>query len=98
MKIGDLNMFKIGKLTATCGVSNAMEQDERFSYDVVDAIRRFITGDWGDIGVKEDAQENAFALENSLRIIGAYPTVRGKIWIITEADRSATTVLFPSEY
>ncbi len=90
-------MFELGKLTATCGVSKAMEQDERFSYDVVDAIRRFITGDWGDV-VKEDAQENAFALENGLRIVGAYPTVRGKIWIITEADRSATTVLFPPEY
>ena len=90
-------MFELGKLTATCGVSNAMEKDERFSYDVVDAIRRFITGDWGDVS-KEDAAENAFALENGLRIIGAYPTVRGKIWIITEADRSATTVLFPSEY
>lgn len=90
-------MFEIGKLVTTIGVSKAMEQDERFSYDVIDSIRRFVSRDWGDVP-KEDAQENAFALENGERIIGAYPTVRGKIWIITEADRSATTVLFPPEY
>lgn len=90
-------MFEIGKLVTTGEVANAMHENERFSYDVIDSIRRFIGGDWGDVS-KEDAAENAFAIENGLRIIGAYPTCYQKIWIITEADREITTILFPSEY
>ncbi|MBQ8004319.1 MAG: hypothetical protein IJ299_04415 [Oscillospiraceae bacterium] len=90
-------MFEIGKLVTTIEVSKAMEKDERFSYDVIDSIRRFVCGDWGDIP-QEDVEENIFALENDLRIIGVYPTSHKRIWIITEADRSVTTILFPSEY
>ncbi len=90
-------MFEIGKLVTTIEVSKAMEKDDRFSYDVINSIRRFVREDWGDIP-QEDAQENAFAIENGLRIIGAYPTSHKRIWIITEADRSITTILFPSEY
>lgn len=66
--------------------------------DVVRSLLRHLTGDWGDCG-KEDWKENDFSLKNSLRILSVYQDRSGtKFWIITEADRSATTVLVPSEY
>ena len=47
---------------------------------------------------QEDIEANSEALRNGERLFAAYETSEGKIWIITEADRSATTILFPDEY
>jgi hypothetical protein len=58
---------------------------------------RHLSGDWGDLS-SEDKAENDFSLRRDLRIFSAYDTPKGRLWIITEADRSATTVLLPSEY
>ena len=58
---------------------------------------RHITGDWGDLG-EEDKKENDFSVKNSFRILSSYNTREGKLWIITEADRSVTTFLLPEEY
>ncbi|MBX9681656.1 MAG: hypothetical protein K2X38_23105 [Gemmataceae bacterium] len=66
--------------------------------DVMKSLLRHLTGDWGDCG-KEDWKENDFSLKESLRLFSVYHDRKGtKFWIITEADRSATTVLLPSEY
>lgn len=54
-------------------------------------------GYWGDI-CKEDWQENDRSLKEGYRLFSAYETSAGKIWIITEHDRSVTTVLLPEEY
>ena len=55
-------------------------------------------GDWGDLD-NEDKQENELSLKEGYRLLSAYKKEGlPKIWIITEADRSATTVLFPEEY
>jgi hypothetical protein len=55
-------------------------------------------GDWGDLD-EEDRRENERSLEDGCRLLSAYHLRDGtKIWIITEADRSATTLLLPSEY
>jgi hypothetical protein len=54
--------------------------------------------DWGELS-DEDVQENELSLREGFRLLSAYRTAKGqKIWIITEADRSATTILLPSEY
>ena len=54
--------------------------------------------DWGEVS-EEDVQENEFSLKEGFRLLSAYRTGKGqKLWIITEADRSATTILLPSEY
>jgi ribosomal protein L39E len=54
-------------------------------------------GDWGDLG-EEDKQENEYSIDKRLRIFSAYHTnKRVKVWIITKTDRSATTILLPSE-
>jgi hypothetical protein len=55
-------------------------------------------GDWGDVD-NNDKQANEQALRDEGRIFSAYKTLKGvKIWIITEADRSATTILLPEDY
>ena len=61
-------------------------------------IRRHQSGDWGDVDV-DDTQANDKALANDGRLLSAYHTNKGvKLWIITEWDRSITTVLLPEEY
>jgi len=59
-------------------------------------LARHVRGDWGEVG-DEDWRENDFSVANGLRILSAYTIGAGdKLWIITEADRSATTLLLPS--
>ena len=66
--------------------------------DVNHAIIRHARGDWGDVG-PEDKAENELSLKEGLRLFSAYSDRNGtKFWIITEADRSATTVLLPEDY
>jgi hypothetical protein len=61
-------------------------------------LKRHITGDWGELD-EYDKAENDRSVLQSWRILSAYRLSNGaKIWIITEADRSATTLLLPSEY
>ena len=63
-----------------------------------DLLYRHVTGDWGDL-CEEDKQENEFSVKNASRILSAYTLRTGvKVWVITEADRSATTILLPEEY
>jgi hypothetical protein len=87
--------FALGQMVATSGVLIALREAGQ---DAVEFISRHQSGDWGDMS-EQDKRENEFSLEKHLRIFSAYHTSKGeKIWIITEADRSATTVLLPSEY
>jgi len=61
-------------------------------------VHRHVSGDWGDV-CTDDASANEWALKNDGRILSSYKTKVGeKIWVITEADRSATTLLLPDEY
>ena len=65
---------------------------------VVPILARHVVGDWGDLE-DEDKQENELSVEQGFRILSAYNLDDNtKIWIITERDRSATTILLPSEY
>jgi hypothetical protein len=55
-------------------------------------------GDWGDVN-EQDRQENELSLQKGFRLFSVYHSTQGvKFWIITEANRSATTVLLPQEY
>ena len=66
--------------------------------DYAEALARHARGDWGEICV-EDRRENQHALNLGLRLLSAYTASNGlKFWIITEADRSVTTVLLPEDY
>jgi hypothetical protein len=61
-------------------------------------LARHKSGDWGDC-CPEDARENDLSVKQGFRILSVYSTCKGeKLWVITEADRSVTTLLLPSEY
>lgn len=87
--------FPLGQLVATPGALDAMKEAE---VSFLPYIRRHLEGDWGDIS-PEDAAENELSLEQGFRLLSAYNLPDGcRIWIITEAGRSATTILLPEEY
>lgn len=87
--------FSLGQLVATPGALEALQDAQ---VEPIKLIGRHVTGDWGDLQ-DEDKAENEFSVDRELRILSAYNLPTGeKIWIITEADRSATTLLLPSEY
>ena len=66
--------------------------------DIAVALDRHRRGDWGDVG-KQDWQANERALKHGERLLSVYRTASGtKFWIITEWDRSITTVLLPEDY
>jgi hypothetical protein len=105
--------FPIGQLYATPGALEELAKERDFGkpYSVQRAnesldrvalvlpyLRRHAAGDWGDVR-KEDAQANDMALVERERLLSAYQLATDeRIWIITEADRSSTTVLLPDEY
>ena len=65
---------------------------------MMQALRRHARGDWGEVDA-EDWKSNDRSLQEGTRLLSAYRTRSGiKLWIITEADRSVTTVLLPEEY
>ena len=85
--------FPLGQLVMTQGASSALSVA-----DITAAVRRHVQGDWGEVD-QEDWRENDLSLEEGFRLLSAYTSEGGEqFWIITEADRSVTTVLLPSEY
>lgn len=87
--------FESGQVVFTPGTIDLLAA----GYNLFNPLARHLMGDWGDVG-EHDKQENDFALEKgNLRIFSVYRLNDGvKVWIITEADRSVTTILLPSEY
>ena len=87
--------FPLGRVVATPGALEALAEAGQ---SAIKFIRRHQVGDWGDLP-DEDKRENEFSVDRDLRIFSAYHIARGvKLWIITEFDRSVTTMLLPSEY
>jgi hypothetical protein len=87
--------FPLGKLVATPGAAEAFTRNNQ---EPSEFLRRHWRGDWGNLD-QEDIAENELSLTVGLRLLSAYTLKDGThIWIITEADRSATTILLPSEY
>lgn len=95
-----MEKFPLGYVAATAGVYDLMVASPDFLQFVGKCIDRHNAGDWGDLD-PEDKQLNDASLHDGGRLMSAYEYPKNpawKIWIITEWDRSATTVLFPSEY
>ena len=87
--------LELGLVVATPGAL-AMLEEARECF--TGYLKRHQARDWGEIP-PEDWEENEFSIKNELRILSAYTLQNGeKIWIITEADRSSTTILLPDEY
>lgn len=94
--------FKLGQTVMTRGIQQLLvDEDEeimrRHAADLGYLIWRHETGDAGEV-CDEDKQANIDAIKNGNRILSAFQFQGKKVWIITEADRSATTVLLPEEY
>lgn len=89
--------FKMGKIVVTKGVNNKIAEDEAFSKFILNSLARHANCDWGELN-KIDWQENELSLKEGFRVLSAYTYKKDKVWIVTEADRSVTTVLFPDEY
>jgi hypothetical protein len=87
--------FPLGRTVITRGALDALIEARQ---SALEFFRRHQSGDWGEV-CEEDRRENDFSVAHGFRILSAYCTKAGvKLWVITEADRSATTVLLPSEY
>lgn len=87
--------FPLGRTVATPGALSVLEDSAVTSLDL---LQRHASGDWGDI-CDEDAQANEAALEGGLRLMSVYKEgLSEPLWVITEADRSSTTILRPEEY
>ena len=87
--------FSAGHIVATPG---ALEAFDASGESPLTFLQRHLAGDWGDLD-DDDARENETSLQHGWRILSCYRLTTGvKFWVITEADRSATTFLLPSEY
>lgn len=88
-------LFTLGSIVAT---PDALRLLADAGKTVVEYISRHESGDWGDL-CEEDKLANQEAVECGYRILSCYHPIPGaRLWIMTEADRSATTLLLPSEY
>jgi hypothetical protein len=88
-------LFSLGQVVATPGALVALE---KAGQGPLDLLSRHVHGDWGDL-CEEDRRENQFSLERGFRLLSSYRTLTDvKLYVITEADRSVTTILLPEEY
>ena len=85
--------FSLGQTVSTRGALALLDMEEIHSL-----LSRHVSGDWGDM-CEEDKGLNNHALQSGIgRLFSSYELPKGKVWVITEHDRSVTTVLLPNEY
>ena len=90
-----LPKLSLGRIVATPGALEALGEANQNPFEF---LERHQAGDWGEL-CEEDKRENEFSVRNGFRILSAYRTRNNvTIWLITEADRSVTTLLLPHEY
>jgi hypothetical protein len=88
-------LFQMGRLV---GTPNVIRFCDEHCINIISLVRRHLHGDWGDMCESDKKQNDDAVRTGEARIFSAYQFEHGKIWIITEWDRSVTTVLLPSEY
>lgn len=87
--------FPLNQIVATPGALEALAESNQSAQEF---LQRHVYGDWGNVS-DEDKAANEYDLAHSGRLLSSYRTAKGvKLWVITEADRSSTCVLLPSEY
>ena len=88
-------LFPLGRLVATPGAIDLLRSAGEDLLPTL--LERHQSGDWGDVP-PDDVRENEFSIRHGFRIISSYQVSGEKLWVITERDRSVTTLLLPSEY
>ena len=89
--------FQLGRIVWTRYINDCVAENTLFAKFVMDSLKRHANCDWGEIS-ESDKKENTFSLDKHLRLFSVYKKDKFVIWVITEADRSVTTILFPAEY
>ena len=90
-----MSLFPPGRIVATPGALALLEKVKKSPSEF---LSRHLRGDWGEL-CQDDKTENELSLKHGFRLLSSYPiTDTDTLWIITEADRSVTTLLLPSEY
>lgn len=87
-----LSKFPLGQVVITPTAAQHLD-----TIVVYESLRRHAAGDWGDL-CPEDACENEYSLQRGFRLFSAYGMGERRFWVITEADRSVTTILMPEDY
>lgn len=88
-------LFSLGNIYLTPGAQEALAES---SEHPIIFLAKHQSGDFGEV-CEDDRRENELSIKEGFRILSSYKTNLGeKIWIITEADRSSTTILLPDEY
>lgn len=88
-------LFSLGQIFLTVGAREALEEANQ---NAMEFLAKHSTGNWGDV-CEDDRKENELSLKEGFRILSSYKTKLGeKIWVITEADRSSSTILLPEDY
>lgn len=90
--------MKLGQLAMTRAVGNAVVEDFEFYEFVFGSLDRYKNYDWGDLCEEDKAMNDSAVKNDDDRIVARYNNERGNIYIITEWDRSYTTILFTDEY
>jgi len=94
-----MKKFELGNLVATASIDERMKKEPSFLHFIQVSLGRYVNCDWGDLD-EEDKKRNDEAVRiGSIMILAAYiyPKTKETVWIITEWDRSATTILYPEE-
>ena len=84
----------LGRVVATPGALKLLTEAREHPFDL---LARHATGDWGEL-CAFDRRQNEIALREGYRVLSSYDVLAERVWIITEADRSVTTILLPEEY
>jgi len=96
--VEETKKFRLGMVVLTRAVHDRVADDKEFAKFVTESLGRHTRGDWGDL-CQEDKQMNDHAITDGSRILSAYRHKdETRIWIISECDRSVTTILYPDEY
>ena len=90
--------MRTGQIVMTRGIAFIYATSLIFKKQVDNALANFINKEWGIISEQDKEMNNENATSGEGSLMGAYNTCEGKIWIMTEHDRSVTTIMFPSEY
>jgi hypothetical protein len=84
----------LGRVVATPGALRVLSE---IGEDPFDLLARHALGDWGEL-CAFDRRQNEIALREGYRVLSSYDVLEDRVWVITEADRSITTILLPEEY
>ena len=92
-----INYF-LGKTVTTKEIHSTISKNKKFANEITNCLQKYITCDWGQISQEDKEMNNNAVKTDDGRIFAAYDTSEGKVYIVTEHDRSATTILFAHGY